>query len=121
MTTWRDFSKRKGERIALEIAATLLQATTRFQQLEICDTVSYGRALFLDDKIQSAEQDEFIYHESLVQPAMVCHPKPRRVFIAGGGEGATLREVLRHKTIERVVMCDLDEQVVDAARRLLPN
>jgi spermidine synthase len=121
VTTWRDFSKRKGERIALETSSALLQTQTRYQQLEIRDTVSYGRALFLDDKIQSAEQDEFIYHESLVHPALVCHPAPRRVFIAGGGEGATLREVLRHGTVEHVVMCDLDEQVVNAARRYLPT
>jgi spermidine synthase len=121
MSTWRDFSKRAGERIALEITATILQARTRYQQLEICDTVSYGRALFLDDKVQSADQDEFIYHESLVHPALVCHANPRRVFIAGGGEGATLREVLRHRTVEQVVMCDLDDQVVEAARRHLPT
>ena len=121
MSVWRDFSKRTGERISLEIVSTAIDTTTRFQHLQVCDTVSYGRALFLDDKIQSAAQDEFIYHEALVHPAMVCHPHPRRVFIAGGGEGATLREVLRHRTVEHVVMCDLDEQVVAAAREHLPD
>ena len=85
----------------------------------IQDTACFGRSLVLDDKTQSTEVDEFVYHESLVQPSMIAHPGPRRVFIAGGGEGATAREVLRHRTVERVVMADIDEQVVDLCRRHL--
>ena len=121
MANWKEFSKRDGERIAYEVTATLLEARTRYQELGIYDTVSNGRALFLDGKIQSAEYDEFIYHEALVHPALLCHPLPRRVMIAGGGEGATLREVLRHPSVERAVMVDLDAEVVDAARRHLPQ
>jgi spermidine synthase len=118
-TEWKDFIKRRGERIAYEVTATLLEIQTTYQAVGIYDTVSYGRALFLDGKIQSAEQDEFIYHEALVHPGLVCHPAPRRVLIAGGGEGATLREVLRHNTVQEAVMVDLDAEVVEAARRHL--
>jgi spermidine synthase len=75
----------------------------------------------LDGKIQSSEADEFIYHEALVQPAMLTHPHPETVFIAGGGEGATLREVLSHKTVKRVVMVDIDEEVVALCQKFLPN
>ena len=121
MANWKEFSKRDGERIAYEVTATLLEARTRYQEIGIYDTVSNGRALFLDGKIQSAEYDEFIYHEALVHPALLCHPKPRSVMIAGGGEGATLREVLRHPSVERVVMVDLDAEVVAAARQHLPQ
>ena len=92
---------------------------TAFQSVVIQDTACFGRSLVLDDKTQSTEVDEFVYHESLVQPSMIAHPEPRRVFIAGGGEGATAREVLRHRTVERVVMADIDEQVVDLCRRHL--
>lgn len=98
---------------------SVVAITSKFQVIEVVDTISFGRCLFLDSKIQSAEIDEFIYHEILVHPAMITHPCPRRVFIAGGGEGATLREVLRHNTVERVVMVDLDEKVVEVAREYL--
>jgi len=67
---------------------------TRFQHAQISETHTFGICLVLDGKIQSGEKDEFIYHESLVHPAMLAHPDPRSVFIAGGGEGAPLRDVL---------------------------
>jgi spermidine synthase len=65
--------------------------------------------------------DEFIYHEALVHPAMLSHPAPKSVYIAGGGEGATLREVLRYPTVEKAVMVDLDDEVVDLCRQHLPT
>lgn len=117
--SWRAFSKRRGEVISYEVAAVRFATQTRFQKIDIVETVSHGLCLFLDDKIQSADVDEFVYHEALVQPAMVAHPHPRRVFIAGGGEGATLREALRHNTVERVLMVDIDEQAVAACREHL--
>ena len=92
---------------------------TAYQSVVIQDTACFGRSLVLDDKTQSTEADEFAYHESLVQPSMIAHPGPRSVFIAGGGEGATAREVLRHASVERVVMADIDEQVVDLCRQHL--
>ncbi|OGO60349.1 MAG: hypothetical protein A2Z36_02560 [Chloroflexi bacterium RBG_19FT_COMBO_48_23] len=92
---------------------------TEFQSVEIVDTRSFGVCLVLDGKIQSSERDEFIYHEALVHPAMLSHACPEMVFIAGGGEGATLREVLTHKTVKRVVMVDIDKQVIDICRRYL--
>eukprot|EP00959_Pyramimonas_sp_CCMP1952_P316238 6619039-Pyramimonas_sp.AAC.2 len=65
--------------------------------------------------MQSAYKDERVYHESLVQPAMAAHACPKKVFIGGGGEGATLREVLRHKTVEECVMVDIDGEVVQVS------
>jgi spermidine synthase len=94
---------------------------TRFQQLQVIQTTSFGQCLILDGKLQSSEKDEFIYHEALVHPAMITHPRPTKVFIAGGGEGATLREALKDRSVERVVMVDIDEEAVDICRRLLPS
>jgi spermidine synthase len=93
---------------------------TQYQSVDIVNTGSFGVCLVLDGKIQSSEVDEFVYHEALVQPAMLTHPQPESVFIAGGGEGATLREVLAHKAVKRAVMVDIDEQVVSVCRRFLP-
>ncbi len=105
----------------VEIRAEVYSGTTPYQTVKILDTIPFGRCLILDGKTQSAEADEFIYHEALVQPAMVTHPGPASVFIAGGGEGATLREALAHRTVKRAVMVDLDSEVVEICRRYLPN
>ncbi|MGH2460724.1 MAG: fused MFS/spermidine synthase [Chloroflexota bacterium] len=119
---WKTFSKRRGERTSLQLdGPSSLKIQTRFQTLEIADTVAYGRCLFLDEKIQSGLADEFIYHEALVHPAMVACPSPRRVFIAGGGEGATAREILRHRTVESVLMVDIDQEAVTACRAHLTD
>ena len=94
---------------------------TKYQNVDILDTATFGRCLVLDGKTQSTEVDEHIYHEALVHPPLLYHPGPRSVFIGGGGEGATLREVLRHGSVERVVMLDLDSEVVELCRLHLPD
>ena len=95
---------------------TLHREQSPFQRIEIVRTPDYGRCLLLDDELQSCEADEFIYHEALVHPALILHPDPRRVLVIGGGEGATLREVLRHRSVELVRMVELDERVVAASQ-----
>jgi spermidine synthase len=110
---------RRGEQIVREATQVLVRQQTAYQLLEIVDTISYGRTLYLDGKIQSAELDEFIYHEALLHPALMLTGTPRSVFIAGGAEGATLREALRYPSVERVVMVDIDAEAVEACRRHL--
>ncbi|OPX20686.1 MAG: hypothetical protein BZ151_02475 [Desulfobacca sp. 4484_104] len=99
----------------------LAQGRTQFQDYEIWENPFMGRVLVLDGVIQSAERDEFIYHEALVHPALIAHPRPRQVAILGGGEGATLREVLKHDCVNRVVMVDLDAEIVALCRQWLPS
>ncbi len=103
------------------IEEVLYSGRTEFQSIEIIRTGSFGKCLVLDGKIQSSEVDEFIYHEALVQPALISHPCPETVFIAGGGEGATLREVLFHNTVKRAVMIDIDKEVIATCKRFLPE
>ena len=98
----------------------LYNGETEFQSVQVIDTPGFGKCLILDGKIQCSEYDEFIYHEALVHPAMLTHPEPKAVFIAGGGEGATLREVLAHDTVEKAVMVDIDKEVVDICKEVLP-
>lgn len=97
----------------------LYAGRTLFQNVLLVDTCRYGLALMLDGAIQSAERDETLYHEMLVQPAMLCHPDPRDVLIIGGGEGATLREVLIHESVRSATMVDLDREVVELCREHL--
>jgi spermidine synthase len=103
------------------IDEVLYTGRTRYQSVQVVRTRGLGTCLVLDGKIQSSEGDEHIYHEALVQPAMIAHPGPEKVFIAGGGEGATLREVLSHKTVKRAVMVEIDEEVTALSRKYLPR
>ncbi len=91
----------------------IFSGRTQFQDVAIFETYEYGEMLAIDGLVQSAEEDEYIYHESLVHPVLIAHPAPRCVLVIGGGEGATIREVLRHPTIERVVMVDVDRELVE--------
>jgi spermidine synthase len=92
-----------------------------YQEVVFAEIEGFGRSLLLDRFIQSTERDEYIYHELLVHPAMAMHPNPGRVLIIGGGEGATLREVLKHNTVKEAVMVDIDPVVVEFSKRYLEH
>jgi spermidine synthase len=100
---------------------TVYSGRSTYARIDIVDTTEYGRMLFLDGIAQSAEQDEFIYHESLVHPAMLLHPNPRSVCIVGGAEGATIREVAKYQDVNRIVMVDIDEELVKVCRQHLSS
>jgi spermidine synthase len=91
------------------------QSKSEFQSIQIITTKQFGRTLVLDHKTQSAANDEHIYHESLVHPALMLHPNPQNVYIGGGGEMGTAREILRHKSVEKCVMVDIDRDVCELA------
>lgn len=103
------------------VSEPLVNRQTAYQRIEIVESEVFGRMLILDGELQSAAFDEHIYHEALVHPALVLHPSPRRVLIAGGGEGATAREALRHKSVSQLVMADIDGEVVQLCRDHLPQ
>ena len=104
-----------------KLKQVLYRGQSQFQSVEIVETYNFGKCLILDGKLQSSAVDEFIYHEALVQPALLAHARPETVFIAGGGEGATLREVLSHQSVKRAVMVDIDDVVVKLCREYLPE
>ncbi|PYN20205.1 MAG: polyamine aminopropyltransferase [Candidatus Rokuibacteriota bacterium] len=104
------------------IARTIVEAQTKFQHVEILQTAAYGKTLVLDGRIQSSQGDEFIYHEALVHPGMLTtEGPPRSALVIGGGEGATLREILRYPSITRAVMVDIDGEVVELCKVHLPE
>ncbi len=111
----------EGVRVSYRLDEVLLRKKTRYQDLVIGRNAAYGRCLFLDGLMQSAESDEALYHEPFVHPALVIHGAPKRVLIGGAGEGATAREVLRHPDVQQVVAVDLDGEVVEACRVHLPS
>ncbi len=103
------------------VEEVLYSGKTKYQSAQVFRAATLGVCLALDGKIQSSERDEFIYHEGLVQPAMVAHPRPACVFIAGGGEGATLREALRHRSVSHALLVDIDAEVTALSHKYLPG
>lgn len=100
--------------------ATALQTLqTPYQKLELLQTPQFGKVLRLDDRFMTSEGEEFFYHEALVHPAAMAHPAPRKALILGGGDGGAAEELLKHPSIERVVLAELDEAVVQFSRQHL--
>ncbi len=119
--TW--LTEAAGEEVhCFRVKRVLYQGETDYADVEIVDTYGYGKILAIDGWTQSAQDDEAQYHETLVAPALALLPRePRRVAILGGGEGATLREVLRFRDVERCVMVDIDAKLVAICREHLPE
>ncbi len=103
----------------VKIKSVYVAKKTKYQHVVLADLEIYGRALIIDNYIQSTENDEHLYHESLVHPAMITHPNPEKVLIIGGGEGATLREVLKYSSVKEAVMVDIDGELVEFAKKYL--
>ncbi|MDH5561046.1 MAG: polyamine aminopropyltransferase [Deltaproteobacteria bacterium] len=91
------------------------------QTVEVFETLEFGRLLRIDNYFQTSEKDEFIYHESLVHPAMVSHPNPEKVLIIGAGDGGVLNHVLKHNTVKKAVMVEIDETVIKVSKKYLEN
>jgi len=116
-------------RIESDLVSISVNEKSEFQIIQIVETVPFGKTLVLDHHTQSTQVDEFVYHESLVQFPMLAvgwalgdpEHKGKRAFIGGGGELATARELLKHASLEEVVMVDLDEKVVEVSKKYLPE
>jgi len=93
---------------------------SKYQEILILDTYEYGKMLVLDGAVQTTERDEFIYHEMLTHPALIKHPNPERVLVIGGGDGGTIREVLKHPSVKEAHLCEIDEEVIKISKEYLP-
>lgn len=108
-----------GQRFSID--NMLHEVRTEHQHLVIFENARMGRVMALDGVIQTTEADEFIYHEMLTHVPILAHGAARRVLIIGGGDGGMLREVAKHKSVERITMVEIDGTVVDMCKEFLPN
>ncbi len=99
----------------------LFRQQSEFQKVEIYDTYQFGKMLTCDGAVMCAEEDEHVYHEMISHVPMFTHPDPKRVLVIGGGDGGTVREVLRHQHVEEVVLVEIDQVVVNASRAHMPS
>jgi spermidine synthase len=105
----------------LHIDKKIIEEKTDQQHLLIFENAFYGRVLVLDGVVQTTETDEFVYHEMLTHVPLLAHENPQRVLIIGGGDGGILREVLRHTTVEKVTLVEIDGSVVERSKKYLPT
>ena len=109
-----------GQAITLKVNKILHVEKSKYQDILVFESATYGNVLVLDGVTQCTERDEFSYQEMITHLPLTCHPNPRRVLVIGGGDGGVVREVLKHDSVESVVLCDIDEvNSVPFVRRLI--
>lgn len=118
---WLVETQTPGYRTTWKLRRVLHEERTPYQHLQVVETEDFGRALVLDGCIQTTVGDEFIYHEMITHVPLNTHPHPERVLVIGGGDGGTVREVLRHTPVRRVDLVEIDAAVVAACRTFLPK
>ncbi len=111
----------EGSAISLEIKDKIHDFQSPFQRVEVFETTRFGKLMTLDGLVMVTERDEFVYHEMLTHPALFTHAAPRRVLIIGGGDCGTLREVIKHDSVQQVDMVELDQAVTEAAALHFPT
>lgn len=107
--------------LAIKIDWVLWRKRSKYQEICMVEAGRLGRVLLLDGSIQLSAFDEPAYHEMLVHVPLLSHPDPRRVLIIGGGDGCSLREALKHPSVERVDLCEIDGEVIEVCKRFLPH
>lgn len=111
-----------GYGIAIKAGKVLYSKQSDFQKVEVFESEStLGRVLTLDDLMMTTEGDEYHYHEMIAHIPMMQHKNPESVLVIGGGDGGTVREVLKHKSVKKVVLCEIDGLVIDACKEFLPT
>lgn len=107
--------------IGLRVEQTLHSEVTPFQTLDVYETGQYGRLLVLDGCVMTTDKDEFVYHEMLTHVPLHTHPNPKNVLVVGGGDGGIIREVIKHPSVERAVLAEIDGAVIEASKRYFPQ
>lgn len=120
MELWYTEEWTENVRFSIKVREQLYTAKTPFQQIDVFDSEELGRFFTLDGLMMVAEKDEFIYHDMIVHPAMCVNPDIRRVLVIGAGDGGTVRELTRYRTIEQIDMVEIDEAVVRTCQKYFP-
>ena len=121
MEMWYTEKHSENVGITMKVTKTLFSGKSDFQQLDIIETVEYGRMMLLDGLVMVTERDEFVYHDMIAHPALFTHPDPKKVLVIGGGDGGSIREIMKHPGVEEAVLCEIDGLVIDKSIELLPS
>ncbi len=117
--SWISENQTENLKLSFRIKKRLLKTRSKFQLIEVYDTYEYGKLLLLDRKVMFTEKDEFIYHEMIVHPTMGMI-KARNILVIGGGDGGTVRELLKYP-VNNITLVEIDEKVIETAKKFFPR
>lgn len=121
MDMWIKENQISDAAMTYKVKETFVRKQTEFQDLAIVDTYAFGRMLLLDGIVQTTISDEFVYHEMISHIPLFTHPNPKKVLVVGGGDGGAIREILKHPSVEKAVLCEIDECVIEECKKYLPE
>jgi spermidine synthase len=121
MELW--YTEKQTERfgITAKIKQTLHTEQTEFQRLDMIETEEFGNMLVLDGMVMTTQKDEFVYHEMVAHVPLFTHPEPKHVLVVGGGDGGVIREVLKHPSVEKATLVEIDGKVIEYSKKYLPE
>ncbi len=121
MDLWLKELQIENAAMTYKVKETLHTEKTAYQDLAIVDTYEFGRMLVLDGIVQTTIRDEFVYHEMITHIPLNTHKNPRKVLVVGGGDGGAIREILKHPSVEKAVLCEIDGRVVELCKQYMPE
>jgi spermidine synthase len=121
MDLWLKEGQIENAAMTYRVKETLHTEKTEYQELAILDTYEFGRMLVLDGIVQTTIRDEYVYHEMITHVPLYTHKNPRKILVVGGGDGGVIREILKHESVEKAVLCEIDDRVVELSKKYLPE
>ncbi|NLM34417.1 MAG: polyamine aminopropyltransferase [Clostridiales bacterium] len=121
MDMWLKEGQIENSAMTYKVKETLVRRKTEYQDLAILDTYDFGRMLVLDGIVQTSIKDEYVYHEMITHIPLNSHPNPKKVLVVGGGDGGAIREILKHPSVEKAVLCEIDAAVIEECKKYLPE
>lgn len=107
--------------VAIKVKEYLFTTRSKYQKIDVFDSIAMGKVLLLDDMVMVTEKDEFYYHENIVHPVLSIHKEPKHIMVIGGGDGGTVREALKYKSVEEVELIEIDEEVINISKKFFPE
>ncbi len=111
----------KGRTLKIKVKKLREKIKSKYQEIEVVESEPFGKILLIDGVIMLTEADEFCYHEMIAHVPLCVHPEAQKVLVIGGGDGGTVREILKHQKVKEVEVCELDEKVVEVSKRHFPS
>lgn len=108
-------------KLSIQVEKQLCSKQSEFQKIDVFETAEFGRMMTLDGYVMVTEKDEFIYHEMIVHVPMQVHKKAENILVIGGGDGGTVRELLKYENIKNIDLVEIDEDVVNISKEYLPT
>jgi spermidine synthase len=121
MGLWFTEKQTENFGITIKINRTLHTEQTDFQKLDMVETEEFGNMLLLDGMVMTSQKDEFVYHEMVAHVPLFTHPNPENVLVVGGGDGGVIREVLKHPSVKKATLVEIDGKVIEYSKKYLPE